>query len=184
MSGLGELGVGSRDELRDKLVSAKRKLLPSTNDLSVLDVSLVQIEILMRLIEGRRTAVELVGEIYDVYPDNPSFEMYYARVRRASKDLESKGFLSTRLFGRDKPYRLTEHGVLQITALGPGLEKRPMLVGYRDIVAFGIVVGLSVINMLGIMPEEGGLGPIVSAVFFMVLGISLTRLWRIIRKVS
>jgi len=184
MTGLGEVGASSKDELRDKLLSAKRKLLPSTNDLSILDASLVQIEILMRLIEGRRTAVELTEEIYAVSPDSPSFEMYYARVRRASKDLESRGFVSTRLFGRDKPYRLTEHGVLQIASLGKGLEKRPMLVGYRDIAAFGIVAGLSILNILRIMPNEGRLGPTVSAVFFIVLGISLTRLWAIIRKVS
>jgi len=89
------VGKDRGDELADKLMLTRRRLLPSVNDLKSLGLSLIQIEILIRLIEGRRTAVELASEIYGVRPDDPSFEMYYTRVRRASRELQSRARLNT-----------------------------------------------------------------------------------------
>jgi hypothetical protein len=43
-------------------------------------------------------------------------------MRRATRSLEAKGFISAPLFGRKKPYHLTKYGVSVLANITPGEE--------------------------------------------------------------
>ena len=71
---------------------------------------LVQVGIVRKLLPGSRISSELVEAVYDVRRGDEGFQTYYTKIRRAIADLESRGFVSRRLFGRDRPFRLTQLG--------------------------------------------------------------------------
>ena len=177
--GSGDSSESGGQEVRQKLVLARQNLLPSVSELKSLDLSLLQAEILAYLVDGRRTVSELCQMIYGVDLADPSFEMYYARVRRAARDLKLRGLISTPLLGRQKPYRLTNHGILQMASLGDALEKRPRLVGINDILIFFSAAALTLPTIL--MPSDTLGGP--GILFGLSIGVAVTRLWSIARKV-
>ena len=53
-------------------------------------LTLLQAEMIDRLIDGRRTATELVLEIFASRPGDEGFEAYYSRMRRDLRDLEKR----------------------------------------------------------------------------------------------
>ena len=78
----------------------------------------LEAEILSNLSEGRRTATELCESIYNVERSSSSFHTYYMKVSRAVKELQRRGYVSTRVFGRDKPYALTPFAAARMMNLG------------------------------------------------------------------
>jgi len=169
------------EDAEDKLIFLRDRLLSSVKKLRHTDLNMLQLEIIDRLINGRRTATELVMEIFEVGRGDADFQARYAAVRRELKDLETKGYISTRLFGRDKPYRLTRHGVAALCSIVPGTKRARILEAWR-IVLFALtgVVGGILLIVRGrppwlIFTAFGG--------FFFLLGLSVSAFVGILRKV-
>ncbi len=78
----------------------------------------LQAGIVRELLSGSRTSSELVEAIYGVSRGQEGFQSHYTRIRREIGDLESRGYVSRQLFGRDKPYRLTQLAVARLTRIG------------------------------------------------------------------
>ena len=66
-------------------------ILRSVGSLRHLELSMLEVEILSRLMEGRRTRNELVEEIFDVRKGGPDYVASYTKVRRGLEDLEGRG---------------------------------------------------------------------------------------------
>jgi len=129
----------------------------------------LQARILQELVSGQKTVSELTGVIYGLGRGDRGFSSSYMRARRAAKRLESKGFISAPLLGRDKPYRLTRMGsqaVAGVLTSRPHAERRSVR---AIIVAMTLVVGA--INLLhrSASPE---LSAQTSTAFFILLGMS------------
>ncbi len=155
------------------------------NELKNLDLSLLQAEVLAHLVEGKKTVTELCQMIYGVEPFDPSFEMYYARVRRAARNLKHRGLISTPLLGKEKPYRLTNHGILQMASLGIALEKRQKLIGLDEVLVFLSVAALGLSSILvPSRPDAENVVALLRAFLALSVGVALTRIWGIFRKVS
>jgi hypothetical protein len=104
----------------------------------------LELEILSELIEGGRTQAELVEKIYGVGRGDDGFLSCYTRVRRAVKRLESKGLVATRVFGREKPYRLTDLAVTNLARIGRE-EKQLPIVPKIDAFAYTSMLGTSLL---------------------------------------
>jgi hypothetical protein len=132
--GSGEFNgrLSARDE---KLDLARKRVLTSVRKLRQIKLSLLQAEVIDRLIDGRRTATELVLEIFASRPRDEDFEAYYSRVRRDLRDLERRGYASTGLFGRDRPYRITPYGAAVLLSIVPDIG-RVKLVRKREMLSF------------------------------------------------
>jgi hypothetical protein len=144
----------------------------------------LETEILIKLVEGRRTATELCESIYSVEKSNPSFHTYYMKVSRAVKELQRRGFVSTRVFGRDKPYTLT-----------PIAAAHMMNVGNRDVRVVPIVDAVAYISAavtglasLFLIISSGGFDNqytmVAYSLFLVLVGFSSARLYNAYRKVS
>lgn len=146
-----------------------------------MDLTMLQTEIVDRLMDGRRTPTELVEQIFDTWRGDPDFEARYAAVRREIKSLENRGYVSTTLFGRDKPYKLTPHGIALLTSILPQDEK-PRILGRWDLASF-TSTALAGVALLLSRQYDGLPVFLLFALFFVLLGISLSSFVRILRKV-
>jgi len=168
------------EDLRIKVKEGVSKLrgLEVGNELSV--------EILSRLAEGRRTASELVEEIYQVRSSDEGFYSSYARVRREIRRLESKGLVSTNVLGRNRPYRLTDLAVINLARIGGESKQMPVLPPI-DILIY-LATAASLIPLL-----FGSMGRFIDpsemvtlglfGLFCLLLGASLTRFFQTLRRV-
>jgi DNA-binding transcriptional ArsR family regulator len=93
------------------------------------------IEILAQLVEGKRTVAEIVERTYGLNVNDEGFHSSYSKVRRVVRRLESKGLISRKLLGRDKPYRLTQHAVANLARIG-GEEQQLSLFPRFDIAVY------------------------------------------------
>jgi len=144
-------------------------------------------EILDRLIDGKRTIAELVNEIYGLRRGNEGYESHCKRVRRATQSLERKGLVSTQIFGRDKPYRLTRHGVAVLASISKDVgEPRIIGRGELSVVLFALIVGslMFAATRQGIGGVPGAFLSFIFALFFTLLGFSLGVLLRVVRRVT
>lgn len=158
-------------------------------------------EILRRLIEGRRTTTELVELIYGTPRDEDGFHADYMKARRAVRRLENKGFVTTNLLGRDKPYRLTTYGLETLYALAqigarPNGQKEPTapprlpgrgLVDRWDLVVYALTLFTGILALFfatqSTQPGEAIRVFLPSGLFLMLLGASLTRMLMTMRRV-
>ncbi len=132
------------DDLRDVrdgkgLHGLQESLLSTISKLRLKDLSVLEIEILARLIGSRRTTAELVSEIYGTSSDEEGYRADYYRVRRATKSLEERGFVSAPLFGKMKPFHLTRHAVSALTSIGVD-ESGQRVVRWRDVCIFALTL--------------------------------------------
>jgi hypothetical protein len=130
----------------------------------------IQARILQELVSGQKTVSELTGIIYGLGRGEKGFPSSYMRVRRAAKRLESKGFISAPLIGRDKPYHLTRIGseaVAGVLTSRPHAERRSVR---AIIIAMTLVVGAINFLVKSLSPE---LSAHVSTAFFILLGMSI-----------
>ncbi len=145
-------------------------------------LTLLQAEIIDRLIDGRRNATELVLEIFASRPGDEGFEAYYSRMRRDLRDLERRGYASTGLFGRDKPYRVTPHGVAVLLTMIPDMGEAK-LIRPKQIAIFSSTTLAGIILWL----SRGASDPVYTMVlgtFFTLLGVSITSFAGILRRVG
>ena len=172
--------------LDSHLVAARRTLIESAKKMAQAEVeSVVQSEVLTKLIDGNRTLAELVEEIYGIDRENPEYQRYYARVRRAVKNLSSKGLVSEGILRKDTPYRLTRYGAAKLTRIGQPAGEYD-LVSRTDIAMFSasifllFLIAISRTGLVAIGPDSL---KVIFTVFFVLGGASMLRLLQIIRNV-
>jgi hypothetical protein len=141
---------------------------------------LTQVSIVRELLGGRRTSSELVEAVYGVRRGELGFDSCYTRIRRAVADLESKGFVSRRLFGRDKPYYLTQLAVVRLTRIAKAAPRgRYALLPRIDIVIYTAAVALASICAVASAEvfslPEGPWFLIIYSVALLLSGVALTR---------
>jgi hypothetical protein len=167
------------EDLRNRALSGVRRLRH-------LELDILEAEILDGLMDGRKNAVELVAHVYGLQRGRQGFRASYLRVCRALRGLESRGLVSTRLFGRDKPYRLTQHGVAVLASIVPEMDQ-PRILARGDLLLLlitGIVgVALFLYSRGLLTAPEWGPALLLFAVFFILVGISMTLIARVIRRV-
>ena len=166
----------------DSLSRVRTGILSSVRKLRRIDLDILQIEIISHLMEGKRTATELVMEIYMIEPGQPDYQARYATVRRSLKDLEARGYASTNLLGRDKPYRLTRHGIAVICSIVPG-DEGARVAGRADLAILGLT-GVAAILMVLLRNSAEIIVFASFATFFTLLGLSLRTFGRILRRVA
>ena len=95
---VGQSPGNSGDNEAEKKVEATRaRVVSSIRKLRQTRLTMLQAEIINRLIDGRRTATELAFEIFNTRPGNPGFEGYYSKIRRDLRNLVGEaGDLSPR----------------------------------------------------------------------------------------
>ncbi len=159
----------------------RRRVVSTIDRVRSLGLTILQVEAVNILIDGGRTATELTDQILGCEPGDSDFEAGYARMRRALKDLESKGYVSTGLFGRGRPYRLTEHGIRVLTSLVPTGEGSGILKRI-DVSVFVITVA----SGLGLFLVRAAADWLVFAVFgffFFMVGFSFSRYCGVLKRV-
>ena len=145
----------------------------------------LEVEIILKLLRGRKTVSELVDQIYGLERSDEGFGSSYTRVRRTIKKLESKGLVSTRIFGKEKPYRLTRYAIANMANIG-GEEEQVSIMPKEDILVYIITLGLSVpiANLaFGWLELSDPVIALVYACFFYFLGASSSRLIQTFRRV-
>jgi hypothetical protein len=159
------------------------ELMTSTRQIGSLDLSPLQIEIVRELMDGKRTLTEIALKIYGVRYGDASYEAVYSRLRRAVAGLEKTGIVSrSGLFGRGKPYHLTQFGVACLAKIAPGMEK-PRIMTFLDQLILGLILPLALISYY--LSETGGQAYIASiAILFFFIGVGVSRSIQIMRRVS
>ncbi len=152
------------------------QLSRTTRKLAHLKLNLLQAEILRELLIGERTVTELTFTIFHSDYQDKEFEVYHGRVRRAVKSLEKKGFIARRsLFGREKPYKLTQYGGAKVLSIIPDMSE-PAIFVKKDLVFFVLVPVVGVVAWLT-------LHHIWTNFFSLILGMALFRAAQIVKKV-
>ena len=165
------------DGIRLTLRSALRNL-PETK------VSPHELGVAEQLLGGKRTIRELVLLTYNVCPEDEGYRTCYMRVRRALITLEGKGMVSSALFGKAKPYRLTRHAIEKLLAVCNGDESHPNLVLRIDYLAYLSTLGLSLATLFASkvsMDPSLVLG--LAGASLLLAGISVCRLLETLRRV-
>jgi len=143
------------------------------------------IEILSQLVGQKKTMAEIVEGIWGLRSSDPGFSSCYTKVRRATRNLESKGLVSTRLFGRDKPYRLTDLAMINLARIGGEAKQIPALPRV-DLATYLATAVLSIpIILLGADWFRMSNPSIIAvfAAFFFLLGVSFSRFIQALRRV-
>jgi hypothetical protein len=106
------------DEVSKALSGLEARLERSMKPLAENELdNMTQIAIVKELLSGRRTLSELVEAVYGLKRQDEGFKTEYTRVRREIAQLEARGFVSRGLFGRERPYRLTQLAVARLTRI-------------------------------------------------------------------
>jgi len=173
-------------EAAPALESARKDLVESARKLARAEVdSVLQSEVLTSLIDGRRTLAELVEGIYGVKKESPEYQAYYARVRRAVKNLSSKGLVSEGILRKDTPYRITKYGVAKLSQIGEP-AKEYSLISREDYVLFALSAALLAAVALaryGVLRLGVDGLKVAFSLFFVFGGASLLRFSQIVRNV-
>lgn len=174
-------------DLEDVKRGIRERVSKAVQDLEHLDLSdVLQAQVIAHLLVGRRTVAELVEEIYGQRKGNEGFMTSYSRVRRCVRQLESMGYVGTRIFGRDKPYRLTKYAVGRLADFDVPAGSATLIPG-RDLALHGLTAVLAAVAIyffLGEVPETGSLAlSIFYGTFFVLVGASSTRLLETISRV-
>lgn len=142
-----------------------------------------QVEIVRELLYGRRTIAELAEAIYHISQGDSAYSTQYSRIRKEMRELESKGLVTRRLFGRDKPYRLTRLAVQRLAPIGEP-DQETALVSRWDLALFlGVmIIGLSGAGLLWTLDTPTPHRPL-SYIFVFSGGVAFCRFLQILRKV-
>ena len=176
--------VGSDDnENIERLQREVREGVSKLKGLSIGDE--LGVEILAQLIESKMTVSEIVERVYHLTVYDEGFQSSYTKVSREIRKLESKGYVSRSLFGKEKPYRLTDLAVTNLARIGGGGKEIPMI-PLIDVAFYLATLGSSVLVValaLGMyeLSELGTLG--LFGGFCLLLGISLSRFVQAFRRV-
>lgn len=170
----------------ERLSRLREEILRSSRSVREAELrSSLEMDIISSLVEGEKTITELVEVIFHGRGENPDFETQYMRVWRAAQDLASKGYLARRLFGKEKPYRITSYCVEMLLS-GPGVP-HPRLLAWLDACLYGLTVMLGILMVLvgRSILVIGGWGLLsFNSIFFFLLGISSLRMIQALRRVG
>ena len=164
----------------------KQRVVDGVSKLKGLDVGdELAVEILGQLVQGRRTLTEITEGIYGLSRSDEGFRSSFNRVGREVRRLESKGLVSRKLFGNNKPCRLTQLAIINLARIG-GEEQQLPVVSRVDLIPYLSTIGISVFAVLHSrgfvsLPEMGTLGLFV--LFGFAAGISFCRVLQTIRRV-
>lgn len=181
------MGDPSDSELPDEevLEPIRKRMVENARELRDLEVDRVlEAEIVAHLLNGRRTSGELAEQIFEVGPESDGFHSYYMRVSRALHSLEKRGYVSTKLFGRDRPYRLTDHCLRKLAKIGG--EEPARLLPPQDI---GVYASTLLLSAAAILARTGFLDltrqafTVLFALAVLLSGVSLTRFIEMVKKV-
>jgi hypothetical protein len=161
------------------------RLLRSVGSLRHLELNMLEVEILSRLMEGRRTRNELVEGIFSVRKGQPDYVASYTKIRRGLEDLESRGFVSTPLFAKEKPYKITSYAMQRVASVSPDI-RQPRLVERVDPVIYVacLISGFATFYIAGNVSDPTRILALLPASFFILMGLSLARIWNTLRKVN
>ena len=98
------------------------------------------------------------------------------------RDLERRGYASTSLFGRDKPYHITPHGVAVLLSIIPDIGEA-RLITRRELTVFSATALAGIILWLSRSAQDP-IYTIILGCFFTLLGISITLFTGILRRVA
>jgi hypothetical protein len=153
-----------------------------TRKMRDLDLDTLQSEILGELMEGRRTLAEMVDILFGVRYGDDSFDAHYSQLRRAISGLEKRGFVAREgLFGREKPYRLTQFGVAKLATISPDMSQ-PGIISKLDLLFFCITAAWA-ITVCVLSTSTGFPFTLAASVLGFLLGVVTTRSIQITRKV-
>ena len=182
---MSESGADAEESLR----ALKENVAHSVSQLARTDLKdVLQAEILLELMKGQRTTNELVEAVYHVSPDNPGYRTCYTRVGRNLADMRSRGYVSRRLLGKEKPYRMTPLAVARISAIrGVAGTDRTKIFPREDIVIYALSILLGVASLV-FSEQVGGSNsdwfPVVFSCFLFTSGAAVTRLYDSLRSVA
>ena len=167
----------------DKLNKRVREGVSRLRGLDVGDV--LFIEILAQLVDGRKSSTEVVELIYGLRKGEEGFISCYSRVSREIKKLESRGLVSRKMFGRDKPYRLTELAITNLARIG-GEERQLALVEKTELAVYLATIALA-LPIASQTLNLWELGDVVTATIFpsfcFFLGFSCSKVIQTLRRV-
>lgn len=170
----------------DNIDKLKTKAKEGVSKLRGLDMGdVLSIEILSQLVDGRKSTAEIVEEVYGLRKGDEGFKSCYSRVSRAIKKLESRGLISRQLFGRDKPYRLTQLAIINLARIG-GEEQQMMLVPRTDMAAYAGALALALplaMRALGMLTISGEVEVWLFPCFCFLLGVCFVEVLRTFRRV-
>jgi hypothetical protein len=164
----------------------QRRIKDGVSKLKGLDIGdTVALEILSQLVESKLTVTEMVERTYGLNVSDEGYHSCYSRMRRELQTLESKGLVSRKLFGKEKPYRLTDLAITNLARIG-GEEKQLGLFSKIDVSVYLTTFGFSfLIAALAMgwyeLSELGVLG--LFGVFCFFLGAAVFGSLRAIRRV-
>jgi len=179
---LRSLGDGEADEVAIRLAD---DLVHSIKEFRGLKLGMLEVEVLARLVDGRRTSNELVLEIYGTGRDRSGFIADYNRVRRALKNLERRGLVSAPILSKEKPYRLTQHGIASLTRIGGTKWPSPMIIPLKDralyLCSIALAIGTVAISRGEILSNP--LDSYLASLLLVSVGGSVVRLLETVRRV-
>jgi hypothetical protein len=164
----------------------KQRVADGVAKLKGLDIGdQLAVEILSQLVGGRKTHTEIREGIYGLIRSDEGFKSSYGRVDREIRKLESRGLVSRRLFGNDRPYRLTQLAIINLAKIG-GEEQQVAVIQRIDLVPYTATLVMAVVAFLEangwlILPEIGTLSLFVCLGF--AGGLSFGRILQTIRRV-
>jgi hypothetical protein len=163
-------------------------VLASIKKFKHVELSLLEAEILARLIDGRRSSGELVLEIFGTARGSSGYVADYYKIRRAVKSLERRGYVSSPLLGKEKPLRLTNHGVASLVRIGPEAHPPrvfpvPDLALYASSILLALATGLVSGNPAG-LAGWSWVPKLLSGLFLVSIGASLVRMVETLRRVA
>ena len=176
----------SQEELSDSLSRLQANILKATEELAKAELtSAAQVRLVLELLQGRRTATELVESLYGVGRGGEGFSAHYYQVTSELRELESRGIVWRRPFGRNKPYSLTQLGIARLTAV-KGIKRNMKARAFSrlDLAAYSSVLALSIIGAWLNEAQAGQayLAPVAVA-FFVARGFALSRFVESLRRV-
>ncbi len=166
-------------------ISIKDRLLHNLKYQKALGLSTVlETEVVIHLLEGKKSVGQLVRLVYGTEKDDPEFEKNYMRVSRALQPLESKGYVSRRLFGSSKPYRITHYALDKIANIET--SSSPSLAGRWDVATFlGLVAVASgtYLTGSGFIPVSRLWFMFIYTVLVFLFGVCTVRLVQMVKRV-
>jgi hypothetical protein len=159
-------------------------LLREIGDIRGLGVDTVlQGEILVRLVARSWTGSELAAKIFGVDNGVTMRRAEYMKVVRALAALERRGYVAKALFGKERPYRLTDYGKEMVMAALKGTSPTVLFPQKElawHVAAAGMTASTLVLIWMRTAPE------ILMACWLgtgLLVGLSLARFWRTLRRV-
>ncbi len=136
------------EELSRSLSELQASMRQSFQQIAKTELSnMLQVEIFPELLSGRRTIAELVQTIYALETADTGYSTQYSRVRNEIRQMESRGLVVRRPFGRDRPYKLTQLAVVKMAMATSDTAPTVKVLPRRDMAVYATALGLGIVTM-------------------------------------